>query len=670
MIHRRHPAPRTRSAIRVVVTGVAVFLLLTVVALPAMAHAQLVGSDPDHDTTLKEAPTEIRLDFNQEVRTIPDGIVIRDSGDLAIEGESRIEGLSVIFVPDSAIPDGTTVLTWRVISEDGHAINGNIVFHVREVTGTGDIIIEEPTMIGSVLANAVMYVGLILGGGLALFWTHIHDGRSGSRSISRLALLLIALALTGTFALMLVTALEVSGQVTRESLPAGGIEAAGLVLVGSAMVFAGILRGRRPLVTAGVPTALISLVFVGHTRSFGPTWLVGGADFAHVMAGAVWAGGLLGLAIVCRERRQHLSDPKSPLAKPVVGIIRKFSRVAGWMLLVVLVSGVTLTWRITGSWAALFGTGHGRLVMVKLGIVAVVATVGAFNRFRLLPRIETSRAVRATVQLGTSTTFEVLGLSLLLAATAVLVQQDPRQDQFQEPISAQGPVQTALDQHGLTVTLDRATTGVNRIDLELREPTGGLLDLPEAPRLALIGDDRTTYETTPEGDGYTATIDIPDTGPWQLEIRARVDTFSDVFTTLVLDTDARRLTPVDGIVVANARMAQPLQAVADTVVYMTIISSSDDLLAYVESPACEQVSFHESVVSETGTVSMQPRDGVELTTLEPSIFTAGALHIMCEGVDPDLTPGVQVPFSITTGSGARTTIMVEVTTLTDLASRP
>ena len=178
----------------------------------------------------------------------------------------------------------------------------------------------------------------------------------------------------------------------------------------------------------GAALAVWSPALVGHTRAYEPVSLLVLTDALHLSAGAVWLGGLAGLAVVLpslagRERDSAL-------------VLSRFSTVAAGLLAVLAGAGALLGWRILGSWSGLVDTTYGRLLLVKIAIALVVAAVAAWNRFGLLPRVsdgphEARR--RATYAVRRVVILEGALLVGLLGVTGFLVEQPPRAESATAP---------------------------------------------------------------------------------------------------------------------------------------------------------------------------------------------------------------------------------------------
>ena len=73
--------------------------------------------------------------------------------------------------------------------------------------------------------------------------------------------------------------------------------------------------------------------------------------------------------------------------------VQSLSTVATRALIVVTGTGLFNAWRGVGSPADLVGNPYGNTLLVKVGLVAVAVALGAFNRFRVMPRL--AAALRA-----------------------------------------------------------------------------------------------------------------------------------------------------------------------------------------------------------------------------------------------------------------------------------
>lgn len=104
-------------------------LVLLGTAGPALAHDALKSSDPAKGATV-ESVDEVKLEFTSGVR-IPVVVVRGDGGTAHQSGDPRADGKVVTQELKGTLPDGKYTIAYRVVSSDGHPIEGEIPFTVK-----------------------------------------------------------------------------------------------------------------------------------------------------------------------------------------------------------------------------------------------------------------------------------------------------------------------------------------------------------------------------------------------------------------------------------------------------------------------------------------------------------------------------------------------------------
>ena len=139
-------------------------LLLTI--QPAYAHTKLVSASPSAGSTVENWPTEITLEFDEELQNLgpekANFLVVNNSvGDQVSETDEIIDGnkLTVTLSPNEI--KGPVLVFYRVVSTDGHPVEGEYKFTygVDEITAEGVTDIEEKKFpITVYLASAVFII--------------------------------------------------------------------------------------------------------------------------------------------------------------------------------------------------------------------------------------------------------------------------------------------------------------------------------------------------------------------------------------------------------------------------------------------------------------------------------------------------------------------------------
>lgn len=192
------------------------------------------------------------------------------------------------------------------------------------------------------------------------------------------------------------------------------VQSAGLMLVAvaSGATKRRSLAGWLPLVT-GVLALAASPALSGH--AIGAPRLVAlavAADTLHVLGAGAWLGTLL--VIVGAALPAVSSAAPGTLSR----ILDRFSPLALASAGTIAVSGLFAAWLHLETLDALWGSTYGRTLLVKLGIVACVAALGAFNWRVVTPRV---RATNDSAALRRSAVVELSLAALLVVVTALLV---------------------------------------------------------------------------------------------------------------------------------------------------------------------------------------------------------------------------------------------------------
>lgn len=174
-----------------------------------------------------------------------------------------------------------------------------------------------------------------------------------------------------------------------------------LAAVTSVLLFA--IRGRRLLILALVPAVLTTfpLAAQGHASGASGHSLAVNSIFMHLTGASIWLGGLLVLALLIST----VDAARLPL------IVRRYSVLALFAALLVFASGVVSGLTRLNSLADLTGTGYGWLLLLKTASLAALIGFGAWQRLRLIGRLETAPESRKTYAWILAAELAVMGLA-------------------------------------------------------------------------------------------------------------------------------------------------------------------------------------------------------------------------------------------------------------------
>ncbi|WP_069813698.1 copper resistance CopC/CopD family protein [Streptomyces sp. TP-A0874] len=379
----------------------------------ASAHAALTGSDPRDGAVVDSAPKEVTLTFSESVALSEDSLRVLDpQGERADTGEPRAlpgEGAryAVKLAPD--LPDGTFTVAWQVVSADSHPVSGAFTFSIGAPSETS-VSLPAAGAGGGVVgllyqtARYVAYAGFVLLVGAPVFVLACWPRGAGLRPVQRMVSRgWVALAAASIVLLLLRPAYTGSGRLS-DVFDLGGLGAVLATKPGTALVCrlllltaaafcvavlfgeyaraVGASDGERSAkqrrltlgLTAGGTVLAVGLAAtwaLAEHASAGPQPLVAmPMDVLHLLAVAAWLGGLAALLVSLRQARPAVSR----------AAVARFSRLAFGSVLVLVVTGLYQSWRQVGSWEGLTSTSYGRLLLAKVGLVAVMVGLARTSR--------------------------------------------------------------------------------------------------------------------------------------------------------------------------------------------------------------------------------------------------------------------------------------------------
>jgi copper transport protein len=504
-------------------------------ARPASAHATVVTTTPADGARLDAAPAEVSVEFDEDV-SLGAGYarVLGADGRRVDTGAPGVRDGRLTVPLREGLPEGSYVVTWRVVSADSHPVSGAWSF----VVGNGELI--PPTVaddgaaapgIAVPLAAArwLGYLGLVLGLGVPVFLLLCWPAGWAVPLMWRLTGAgLVAVAVGGLLQLLLqgpyaagagLGALTDPQLLATTSGSAYGVVLLLRVLLAAllAAVLLGVRRsGRAPgrgLLVAGTvlgPALVLTVAGVGHPVAGSLPVLAVAVTAVHVAAMSCWLGGLVALLAGV------LSHEVPPAAlRPV---LLRWSPLAAGLVTALVLSGVLQSVREVGSPSALVQTAYGWLLLGKVAVVVLVLVAAALSRdwvqtrlggpprrpsagrrvvaqaFAAAPEESATAGPQddavaavavpaedtAPVPLGLlrrTVLLEVAGALVVLALSAVLVGTPPARAAVAAPVDVTLPLHSAAGAEGngsVQVSLTPATPGPTSLHVYLYDTAGRL----------------------------------------------------------------------------------------------------------------------------------------------------------------------------------------------------
>ncbi|MCA1645284.1 MAG: copper resistance protein CopC [Chloroflexi bacterium] len=432
---------------------------------PASAHALLLSTTPAAGTVSSAdgPPGQVSLVFSEPVEVTFNAIAVLDSDSRRVDRlDARVAAddarrVDVSIGTSGALAQGAYLVRWRATSLDNHLVGGSFWFAVGFATalpaaaliGAGAPTIARFEVLGRWLA--LLSVLALAGAPFFLLWV-LQPARSRLTpaansllasplvSLSRLWLvsLIVFIAAHLVWAVAqaeAVAELPVPQALDTPILRAVLVDSRFAVLWWSRMVLGLLLavvlladaRTRhgldsRPMqwVAGGLAVVLcMSVTLGGHAA--GARWLAPlavGMDTLHLVAAAIWLGGLAQVAVLLPRVIRADAELRSDVLRILVP---NTSKVALASVLVLAATGAFAAWEQTGSLEALATTAYGQTLVVKLAIVVALLALGAVNLLVIRPGLAARSTALAERAAPLARRFRsVLGAELALGGAVLL----------------------------------------------------------------------------------------------------------------------------------------------------------------------------------------------------------------------------------------------------------
>jgi copper transport protein len=467
------PAFRRPAAALVTVASLVLALLLGTGA-PASAHATLLFTSPAADATVPDSPSSLVLVFDQPVGAGSSAVRLTPAAGLG--KPTRSQGGRTLTLPvRGKLAEGVHSVDWQVTAEDGDIMTGSYRFAIgpRSVALASGQSTTAKDPLPTTILRWLLFTALawLLGEAtLSRLAAPVPDAPSQrARSWSLPAALVGCAAALGLTALVIGDGSLRSATGTRPGV-LSLIEVAGFALAAVAVVL-----HRRAWAVVPLGAVVVAEALRAHPQSeqavAGPV-----LTFVHLAAAALWVGTLVQvLRTMVAWRGERDASRRLLLA---------YARLAAWLFAAVVTTGVIAALLLVPL-DDVFTTAYGQVLLVKIGVVALVAALAYTARRRLHRR--PGRLPYRPARLEAS----VLAVVLALSATLTILRAPAdtnRPLSFAPPTTGRVvPAGTRAGEIGISA---RASTG--QLIIELTAPQVGDASKPSYGLSATLADPRGT----------------------------------------------------------------------------------------------------------------------------------------------------------------------------------
>ncbi|MFE5430052.1 copper resistance CopC/CopD family protein [Peribacillus simplex] len=458
--------------------------LFSLLLYPAMAfgHATVISSNPSPNEAMDTLPEKISIQFSENIQPSFHSLeVFSQGGDKIQIQDSTISEQSEKVLEakwKGTIDEGIYYIKWRVVSSDGHPIEGTIPFQFGDSEGLSDQ--ENPEVNASfpnsinVILQSLQYICFAALTGILFFRLSLmKDSRlfeASRRTRLYLWLSYAGLAFSIFFNLPLKVTIDAGVgwadafklSYIKEVLNATNfgtvwiIEVLILLLLFLVIYFMleNSLNKSLPFFSFIIIASLmICKALTGHTAAVPNQVLAVLMDFLHLLSMALWLGGLMALLVILPglADRQAVQEDKKTF---YWSIIQRFSRWAFLFVIILIVSGIYSSLQHVPTIHSLFNTTYGQLLLAKIGLMLVMIVLGGFHFLR---------GKKQTKKLGYSVGME-FGLGIVILLIAALLTN------VQTAMSSPGPIEKTLrteENNEVTLMVTPNEVGDNVIQVNL-----------------------------------------------------------------------------------------------------------------------------------------------------------------------------------------------------------
>jgi copper transport protein len=410
---------RHRGRIIGVLAALAAVVALVVPSV-ASAHAYLIRTSPAASGVLNAPPRTVSLTFDEAVEPRFAIISVTNvDGHQEATGPVRrsVSDPDTLMVPlRPRLPEGWYLIYWRAISVDGHPVQGAFTYAVGPDAGPAPRFAVPSISGGATAPNLlisrwVMFLSVMVATGLFAFrflLARVAPRRVKGVRLRALSVAFVVASVIGLVAIPVYLDFAIAGDSLRSVFDLGAlvplfrVTAFGRGYVDMMLCFALFCvaswialyldrsdRAQRSLAellaqTGAVLAAAATLAIpgaTGHAGQTSPRGVSVPVDWLHMIAGSLWLGGLVGLLILWAA----VGADRRVAALSVV--VPRFSALALGSVALLLATGTIATIDHMPALDALWDTGYGVAILVKVAILLAAMALASGNLLRTKPRL-------------------------------------------------------------------------------------------------------------------------------------------------------------------------------------------------------------------------------------------------------------------------------------------
>jgi copper transport protein len=502
------------------------------------AHAYIVKSSPSENQVLSKSPKKVTIQFDESIQTVFHTLKVTDMNGKQVDvGNSHISSKNSSIIECSLKPhlsEGTYRIEWKVVSSDGHPVDGVIPFGIGEggsdqskIKSTSQGYFPQLDLIiirGIQFLSGAVFTGLIF---LYLFviknnfyLPKMMENRYKKGIFYSFCLLFLTIAVNLPLQATIeadvnwsqVFNLQILSDMLMTSLygKVWAIQIAVLILL-----FFTIRKGLEDfqnrqqywqtsfILCCGL---LLTKSFTSHALSTNYKIISIIMDVFHLVAASIWTGSLMGMILLLPLNK--LEDYKSHFKQ----IIRDFFNWGVSLVLVLTITGLYSCFMYVSTIDSLLTTDYGRILLLKV-ILFIVMLLFAFINF-LKGKTEKEKTWGGSLRSEVATGVVILVLAVILTNMPTAA-------------SAPGTFSKTINLNKtdrVTLKIDPKVVGANHFEVNFKDKSGRQLNSIQQITLSFTPPDKNLVVDTvhvPQvevGKFYTQGMNINKVGRWKVHL--------------------------------------------------------------------------------------------------------------------------------------------------------
>jgi copper transport protein len=469
------------------------FLLLILIlafSFPSftLAHAYIIKSNPSENQTINHAIQKVSIQFDESIQPVFNSIQVFDStGNRVDRKDGRINPKNSSIIEcglNQNLPNGIYQIEWKVVSSDGHPVQGTIPFQMGTGNKNQDISKVNTGSTGytphldlitirwlQYISNAC-YVGLLFIYLFILPKEFVQDKRVVNIFQRLIKVSFVFLCLSILLSLPLQAAIESNSSwstvFNTETLKNMLINTAfgkiwinqiiGLLLL-AALTYLLCVNWFNKLLWVWISLflgigLLLTKAFTSHAASSTNPIVTIGMDFFHLLSASIWIGSLIVLVALYQFSR------KTESKNHYMQLIRQFSKWGIILVLILSITGVFGSFLYIPNLQSLLSTDYGLVLSCKVMLLLLMIIFATINFIKGKRSNSKGLSVSLWGELATGIIVLILSVILTNLLTAM---------------ATPGPInETKEVQHGnkLTLQVTPNVIGENTFEVSLKDHNG------------------------------------------------------------------------------------------------------------------------------------------------------------------------------------------------------